>query len=77
MWWRANDVFVGVVTGFFAAVVATLLEAFFLTERLLTLGARGGGLGDRLFFIALVGAIVGGIVGLIMGALIRPRPLPR
>jgi gas vesicle protein len=74
MWWRANDVLVGVVTGIFSAVIASLLEAFFLTERVLSFGQHGGGIGSKLPFI---GMIVGGIIGFIMGAVVRPRPQPR
>ena len=77
MWWRANDVVVGVITGVVSAVVAALFEAFFVTARFLSLGQHGGGLGSKILFIALVGAIVGGIVGFIVGAVIKPRPQPR
>jgi hypothetical protein len=77
MWWRANDVVVGVITGVFSAVVAALFEAFFVTARFLSLGQHGGGLGSKIFFIAIVGAIVGGIVGFFVGAVIKPRPQPR
>jgi len=77
MWWRANDVLVGVVTGIFSAVIASLLEAFFLTERVLSFGQHGGGIGSKLPFIGIIGAIVGGIIGFIMGAVVRPRPQPR
>ena len=75
MWWRANDVVVGVITGVFSAVVAALFEAFFVTARFLSLGQHGGGLGSKILFIALVGAIVGGIVGFFVGAVIKPRPV--
>lgn len=74
MWWRANDVLVGVVTGVFSAVVAALFEAFFVTARFLSLGSHGGGIGSKIVLIALVGAIVGGAVGFFMGAVIKPRP---
>jgi hypothetical protein len=77
MWWRANDVVVGVITGVFSAVVAALFEAFFVTTRFLSLGQHGGGIGSKIFFIAIVGAIVGGIVGFFVGAVIKPRPQPR
>jgi hypothetical protein len=77
MQWRANDVLVGVITGVIVAVVAALFEAFFVTERFLSLGQHGGGLGSKVFFIAIVGAIVGGIVGFFVGAVIKPRPQMR
>ena len=73
MTWRLNDVFVGVVTGVVSAVVASIFEAFFLTERFLSLGQHGGGLGSKIPFIAVVGALVGGLVGFFIGALIKPR----
>jgi ATP/ADP translocase len=76
MWWRANDVLVGVVTGVFSAVVAALFEAFFVTARFLSLGQHGGGLGSKIFFIAIVGAIVG-IVGFFVSAVIKPRAQTR
>ncbi len=74
MWWRANDVLVGVITGVCSAVVAALFEAFFVTARFLSLGSHGGGIGSKIFFIAIVGALVGGIVGFFVGAVIKPRP---
>jgi hypothetical protein len=77
MWWRANDVLVGVITGVFSAVVAALFEAFFVTARFLSFGHNGGSLGSKIFFIAVVGAIVGGAVGFVVGAVIKPRPLTR
>ncbi len=77
MWWRANDVVVGVITGVFSAVVAALFEAFFVTSRFLSLGQHGGGIGSKLAFIAVVGAIVGGLVGFFVGAVIKPRPQTR
>jgi hypothetical protein len=77
MWWRANDVLVGVITGVLSAVVAALFEAFFVTARFLSLGEHGGGLGSKMFVIALVGALVGGLVGFFVGAVIKPRPQTR
>jgi hypothetical protein len=77
MWWRANDVLVGVITGVLSAVVAALFEAFFVTARFLSLGEHGGGLGSKMFVIALVGALVGGLVGFFLGAVIKPRPQTR
>jgi hypothetical protein len=77
MWWRANDVVVGVITGVLSAVVAALFEAFFVTARFLSLGEHGGGLGSKMFVIALVGALVGGLVGFFLGAVIKPRPQTR
>jgi hypothetical protein len=77
MWWRANDVVVGVITGVLSAVVAALFEAFFVTARFLSLGEHGGGLGSKMFVIALVGALVGGLVGFFVGAVIKPRPQTR
>ena len=74
MWWRANDVLVGVITGVCSAVVAALFEAFFVTTRFLSLGQHGGGVGSKWPIIAIVGAIVGGLVGFIVGAVIKPRP---
>jgi hypothetical protein len=72
MWWRANDVVVGVITGVIAAVVAALFEAFFVTARFLSLGQHGGGLGSKIFFIAIVG-----MVGFLVGAVIKPRAQTR
>jgi gas vesicle protein len=77
MWWRANDVLVGVFTGVIAAVVAALFEAFFVTARFLSLGQHGGGLGSKIFLIAIVGAVVGGMVGFLVGAVIKPRAQTR
>lgn len=73
MSWRTNDVLVGVITGVFAAVVASAFEAFFIAERVLTIGAHGGGLGSKILFIAIVGGVVGGLVGFFLGALLKPR----
>jgi hypothetical protein len=77
MSWRTNDVLVGVITGVFAAVVASAFEAFFVTERLLTIGEHGGGLGSKIVFIAVVGAVVGGVVGFFLGNIFKPRSTPR
>jgi hypothetical protein len=77
MWWRANDVVVGVITGVLSAVVAALFEALFVTARFLSLGEHGGGLGSKMLVIALVGALVGGLVGFFLGAVIKPRPQTR
>ena len=77
MFWRANDVIVGVVTGVVVAVVSACLEAFFVAVRFLTFGAHGGGLGAKIPLIALVGAIVGGLTGLALGAFIKPREQAR
>ena len=68
---------IGVLTGVIAAVVAALFEAFFVTARFLSLGQHGGGLGSKIFFIAIVGAIVGGLVGFLVGAVIKPRAQTR
>jgi ribose/xylose/arabinose/galactoside ABC-type transport system permease subunit len=76
MWFRTNDVLVGVITGVCSAVVASLFEAFFITVRFLSFGQHGGAVGSRMLFIAIVGAVVGGIVGFFLGALIKPRPQP-
>jgi hypothetical protein len=73
MWWRANDILVGVITGVFAAVIASAFEVFFVAERVLSLGHAGGGFGSKIIFIGIVGAIVGGIVGFFLGALLKPR----
>jgi len=70
-------VLIGVLTGVIAAVVAALFEAFFVTARFLSLGQHGGGLGSKIFFIAIVGAIVGGLVGFLVGAVIKPRAQTR
>ena len=70
---RLNDLLVGAITGFFAAMVAAALETFFMLERVFSLGHAGGWPGSRLFFIAIAGAIVGGIVGFIIGGLFKPR----
>jgi hypothetical protein len=76
---RLSDVLVGVLAGTICSVVAAAFEAFVLSERFFSLGHVGGGLGSRLFLIAIVGAILGGIVGLLTGALFkqRDRPAPR
>jgi uncharacterized membrane protein YvlD (DUF360 family) len=76
MYWRANDVLVGVITGVFSAVVAAVFEFFFVTSRFLSLG-HSGGLGSKIFFIAIVGAIVGGLIGFLVGAVIKPRAQTR
>jgi hypothetical protein len=73
MWWRANDVFVGVITGAFAAIIASALELFFVAEGVLSLGHAGGGFGSKILVIGLTGALVGGIVGFFLGALVKPR----
>ena len=73
MFWRANDVVVGVVTGVVVAIVSASLEAIFVAVRFLSFGDHSGGLGGKLPVIALVGAIVGGLVGFALGALIKPR----
>jgi len=77
MSWRINDVVVGIITGVFAAVIASAFEVFFLAQRLVTLGKHGGGLGSKLLFIALVGAVVGAIVGFFAGAVLKPRNASR
>ena len=77
MQWRANDVLVGVITGVFSAVIAALFEAFFVTMRFLSLGTQGGGLGSKMLFIAIIGAVVGGGVGFVVGAVIKPRAQSR
>jgi uncharacterized membrane protein len=74
---RANDVLVGVITGVCSAVVAALLEAFFVTARFLSLGHAGGGVGSKIVFIGIVGAIVGGIVGFLIGSVVKPKPQPK
>jgi len=76
MWWRANDVLVGVITGVVVAIVAAAFEALFVTIRFLSFGAQGGGVGSRIVVIAFIGAIVGGLVGLMIGAVIKPRTRP-
>lgn len=73
MFWRTNDVIVGVVTGVVVAVVSASLEAIFVAVRFLSFGTHEGGLGAKLPVIALVGAIVGGLVGFGLGAIIKPR----
>ncbi|MGH7749920.1 MAG: hypothetical protein ACREQ5_34900 [Candidatus Dormibacteria bacterium] len=70
---RGNDVLVGAVTGACAAVVAAIFEAFFVAERLLSLGTHGGFFGSKILFILIVGAIVGAIVGFALGSIAR-RP---
>jgi hypothetical protein len=77
MFWRANDVLVGVVTGAIVAVIAAAIEAYFVTIRFITFGHHGGGVGSGIGVITIVGAVVGGLVGLILGALIKPRTTPR
>ena len=73
MWLRINDVIVGVITGLLSAVIAASLEAGFTYARLFTFGHAGGGLGSKLPFIAVIGAIVGGIVGLGLSGILKPR----
>jgi hypothetical protein len=77
MWWRANDVVVGVITGVCSAVVASLFEAVFVTAHFLSLGQHGNGGFGSFLFIAAVGAIVGGLVGFLVGAVIKPRAQTR
>ncbi|MGP6189307.1 MAG: hypothetical protein ACLPSH_04370 [Vulcanimicrobiaceae bacterium] len=76
MWWRANDVLVGVITGVVSAVVAALFELFIVAQRFLSLG-QSGGFGSKILVVAIVGAIVGGIVGFFVGAVIKPRSQTR
>ena len=73
MWWRANDVLVGVITGVCSAIVAALFEATFVVQRFLSLGQSGGGIGSKWLVIAAVGAIVGGVVGFLVSAVIKPK----
>lgn len=80
MWFRGNDVLVGVVTGVFSAVFAALFEASIVSARFLSFDEHGGpiiGIGSKLLTIAVVGAIVGGVVGSLVGAAIKPRSLRR
>jgi len=77
MWWRANDVLVGIITGVFSAVVAALFEAFFVSQRFLSFGHYGGAVGSKLAVIAVIGAVVGGVVGFLVGTVIKPRSQPR
>ena len=77
MWWRADDVLVGIVTGVFSAVVAALFEASVVTARFLSFGEHGGSIGRKFLIIAILGAVVGGIVGFFVGAAINPRSQPR
>jgi uncharacterized membrane protein len=77
MFWRANDVVVGLITGAIVAVIAGALEAYFITIRFMSFGQHGGPIGSKLGLLAIVGAVVGGIVGLFLGALIKPRASAR
>jgi len=72
MYGRADDVLIGVITGVFSAVIASLFEVFFVSERFFALGSRTG-MGSEVLFIASVGAIVGGSVGFAVGAMLKPR----
>lgn len=76
VFWRANDVLVGVITGVIVAIIAGGLEAYFITIRFMSFGQHGGGLGSKLGLIAVIGAIAGGIIGLILGSFIKPRKPP-
>ena len=73
MWWRANDVLVGAITGAISAVIAVALEVFFIAQQMVTLGHAGGGFGSKVLFIAIVGGIAGAIIGFFIGAVVRPR----
>ena len=77
MWWRANDVLVGVVTGVFSAVFAALFEASIVTARFLSFDEHGGSIGSKIFIIAVIGGVAGGVVGSFVGAAIKPRSLRR
>jgi hypothetical protein len=77
MWWRANDVLVGIVTGVFSAVVAALFEASIVTARFLSFDEPAPSIGSKLLFIAVIGAVAGGVVGFFVGSAITPRSLRR
>ena len=77
MWWRANDVLVGVVTGVVSAVLAALFEASIVTARFLSFDEHGGSIGSKIIIIAIIGGVAGGVVGSFVGAAITPRSLRR
>ena len=68
-----SDVLVGIIAGAVCSVVAAAFEGVDPDLPLLLVDQVGGGLGSKLFLIALVGAIVGGIVGFLVGALFKQR----
>jgi Mg/Co/Ni transporter MgtE len=68
-----NDVLVGIIAGAVCSVIAAAFEASVLSFRFFSLEHVGGGVGSRLLFIALAGAIAGGIVGFLVGALFKQR----
>ena len=68
-----SDVLVGVLAGAVCSVIAAAFEASILTLRFFTLDKLGGGLGNKLLLIAVVGAVIGGLVGFLVGAMFKQR----
>ena len=77
VYWRLDDIVVGVITGAVCSVLAAVIEGFIATLRVFSFGRIGGGIGVELLSIALVGAILGGIVGIFLGALVTSREMSR
>lgn len=77
MYWRLDDIVVGVITGAVCSVLAAFIEGFIATVRVFSFGRIGGGFGGQLVTIALVGAVLGGLVGVFLGVLVKPREMSR
>ena len=73
MFWRVNDVLVGVVTGAICSVAAAVIEGTIAAARVFSFGHFGGGWLPKLLFIALLGALVGGLLGVVMTTFAKPR----
>ena len=77
MYWRLDDIVVGVITGAVCSVLAALIEGFIATVRVFSFGRIGAGIVSELLTIALVGALLGGLVGVLFGALVKSREMSR
>jgi hypothetical protein len=77
VYWRLNDIFVGVITGAVCSILAAVIEGFIATVRIFSFGHIGGAFGTQLLGIGLIGAVLGGMVGLFLGALVKSREMTR
>ncbi len=77
VYWRLNDILVGVITGAVCSVLAAVVEAWIAYLRIFSVGHLGGGIGSKLPIIAIAGAILGGLIGLFLGAIVKPRAASR
>jgi hypothetical protein len=73
VYWRLDDIVLGVITGAVCSVLAALIEGFIATVRIFSFGRIGGGFEGELMTIACVGAVLGGLVGLFFGTLKKQR----